>query len=82
MKKNNPHTPIMLREARGTEPRVFARYGFGKEKQEALSGRFLSPLHACCSRDRSGDVYRVTGGIGLSDKEIEEKVTRLVKENV
>lgn len=27
MKKNNPHTPIMLREAQGTEPRVFARYG-------------------------------------------------------
>lgn len=27
MKKNNPHTPIMLREAMGTEPRVFARYG-------------------------------------------------------
>lgn len=27
MKKNNPYTPIMLREAHGTEPRVFARYG-------------------------------------------------------
>lgn len=27
MKKNNPHTPIMLREALGFEPRVFARYG-------------------------------------------------------
>lgn len=27
MKKNNPYTPIMLREAMGTEPRVFARYG-------------------------------------------------------
>lgn len=27
MKKNNPHTPIMLREAQGTEPRVFARFG-------------------------------------------------------
>lgn len=27
MKKNNPHTPIMLREALGTEPRVFTRYG-------------------------------------------------------
>ena len=27
MKKNNPHIPIMLREALGTEPRVFARYG-------------------------------------------------------
>ncbi len=27
MKKHNPHTPIMMREAAGTEPRVFARYG-------------------------------------------------------
>ena len=27
MKKNNPHTPIMLREALNTEPTVFARYG-------------------------------------------------------
>ena len=27
MKKNNPYTPIMLREAMGIEPRVFARYG-------------------------------------------------------
>lgn len=29
MKKHNPHTPIMIREAAGTEPRVFARYGTG-----------------------------------------------------
>lgn len=29
MKKNNPHTPILLREALGTEPRVYARYGLG-----------------------------------------------------
>jgi hypothetical protein len=27
MKKNNPHTPIMLRDAAGTAPRVYARYG-------------------------------------------------------
>lgn len=53
MKKNNPHTPIMLREALGTEPRVFTRYDYGKEKQELLSG--------------------------LNDKEIEERVTGLVK---
>ena len=34
MKKNNPHTPIMLREALGYEPRVFARYG----KLEGIRG--------------------------------------------
>ena len=27
MKKNNPQTPIMLREAAGTLPKIFARYG-------------------------------------------------------
>ncbi|ELR10571.1 hypothetical protein VC83_00223 [Pseudogymnoascus destructans] len=53
MKKYNPSTPIMIREAAGTQPQVFARYDFGKEKSELLAG--------------------------LSDKEIEEKVTGLVK---
>ncbi|KAL2042729.1 hypothetical protein N7G274_004488 [Stereocaulon virgatum] len=38
MKKNNPHTPIMLREALDTQPRIFARYELGREKQESLSG--------------------------------------------
>ncbi|OJJ43022.1 hypothetical protein ASPZODRAFT_74972 [Penicilliopsis zonata CBS 506.65] len=56
MKKHNPYVPILMREAAATEPRVFARYGFGKEKQETLSG--------------------------LTDKEIEEKVTQLVKESL
>lgn len=27
MKKNNPNTPIMIREAAGTLPKIFARYG-------------------------------------------------------
>jgi NADH dehydrogenase (ubiquinone) 1 alpha subcomplex subunit 2 len=27
MKKNNPQTPILLREATGTLPKVYARYG-------------------------------------------------------
>ncbi|KAL4794381.1 thioredoxin-like protein [Aspergillus venezuelensis] len=53
MKKHNPHTPILIREASGTLPRVYARYGLGKEKMEGLSG--------------------------LSDAQIEEKVTQLVK---
>ncbi|CAG8979602.1 hypothetical protein HYALB_00012229 [Hymenoscyphus albidus] len=56
MKKNNPHTPIMLREAASTPARVFARYEFGQEKSESLAG--------------------------LTDKEIEEKVSGLVKNGV
>jgi len=53
MKHHNPNTPILIREATGVEPKVWVRYGFGKEKAESLSG--------------------------LSDKEIEDKVTSLVK---
>jgi len=39
MKKNNPATPIMLREAAGTLPKVYARYEYGVEKSESLQGR-------------------------------------------
>ncbi|KAL0260522.1 hypothetical protein SLS55_004211 [Diplodia seriata] len=38
MKKHNPHTPILIREAQNVEPKVFARYEFGKEKMLPLSG--------------------------------------------
>ncbi|KAM0615390.1 hypothetical protein ACHAPW_002576 [Verticillium nonalfalfae] len=53
MKKHNPQTPIMLREAAGTLPKVFARYEYGVEKSQSLEG--------------------------LSDKQIEETVTGLVR---
>jgi NADH dehydrogenase (ubiquinone) 1 alpha subcomplex subunit 2 len=69
MKKNNPNTPILIREATGTSPKVWARYGYGKEKSETLEGMIYTPalLQSCLHRT------------GLSDKEIEDKVTRLVK---
>ncbi|EFY89068.1 hypothetical protein J3459_011040 [Metarhizium acridum] len=53
MKKNNPQIPILIREAQGTLPKVYARYEFGHEKSQSLEG--------------------------LSDKQIEETVTGLVK---
>ncbi|OJK02106.1 hypothetical protein ASPACDRAFT_40925 [Aspergillus aculeatus ATCC 16872] len=53
MKKHNPSTPILIREAAGTVPRVYARYELGREKQEALTG--------------------------LTDQQVEEKITQLVK---
>ncbi|KAK6503608.1 hypothetical protein TWF481_008621 [Arthrobotrys musiformis] len=37
MKKSNPEIPILIREAQGVSPRVFARYELGKETQVALS---------------------------------------------
>ncbi|KAJ4147691.1 hypothetical protein LMH87_002199 [Akanthomyces muscarius] len=54
MKKNNPNVPIMMREAAGTVPKVFARYEFGVEKAQSLEG--------------------------LSDKQIEDTITGLVKQ--
>ncbi|OAQ67085.1 NADH:ubiquinone oxidoreductase [Pochonia chlamydosporia 170] len=53
MKKNNPQIPILIREAQGTLPKVYARYEFGNEKAQSLEG--------------------------LSDKQIEDTVTGLVK---
>jgi hypothetical protein len=44
MKHHNPHTPIMVREALNTQPRVFARYEFGREKVEELGGEFTTFL--------------------------------------
>ena len=38
MKQHNPHTPILIREAMNIQPRVFARYEFGKEKMADLQG--------------------------------------------
>jgi NADH dehydrogenase (ubiquinone) 1 alpha subcomplex subunit 2 len=39
MKKNNPSTPILLREAAGTLPKVYARYEFGRELSQSLEGK-------------------------------------------
>ncbi|KAF8241960.1 NADH dehydrogenase, alpha subcomplex, subunit 2 [Wilcoxina mikolae CBS 423.85] len=38
IKKHNPLIPILIREASGIHPKVFARYEFGKETQVPLSG--------------------------------------------
>jgi NADH dehydrogenase (ubiquinone) 1 alpha subcomplex subunit 2 len=82
MKKNNPNTPIMLREAAGTQPQVFARYG------QSLSLLCISAKHTGVRME-----FILTNGVefgkeksesllGLSDKEIEDKVTGLVKTGI
>ncbi|KAK0257686.1 hypothetical protein LTR29_011013 [Friedmanniomyces endolithicus] len=38
MKRFNPHTPIMIREALDIGPRVYARYEFGRETMADLRG--------------------------------------------
>lgn len=45
MKKSNPYTPILVREASGIEPRVYARYEFGREKVADLKGKIQSGKH-------------------------------------
>lgn len=41
MKHHNPYTPIMIREAQGIEPRVYARYEFGREQVADLKGKAM-----------------------------------------
>jgi len=40
MKAKNPHTPILIREALDIEPKVWARFEYGKEKMVPLKGLF------------------------------------------
>ncbi len=70
MKKHNPHTPILIREASGIEPTLYARYSAS-----------LPPTRT----QRPGLIWRVEFGKekkvtlkGLDDKSIEQKVTELV----
>ena len=48
----------------------------GKEKQQLLSGECVLQL---IYHDLEGRYKLTTSGLGLTDKEIEEKVTQLVK---
>ncbi|KAK9352734.1 thioredoxin-like protein [Lipomyces doorenjongii] len=36
MKKHNPYTPILIREAQGVSPQVIARFEYGKEVKLSL----------------------------------------------
>jgi len=40
MKAKNPQTPILIREALDVEPKVWARYEYGREKMIPLKGVF------------------------------------------
>ena len=90
MKKNNPHTPIMLREALGTEPRVFARYGKSILRESSGDMRLTfgaeygnekqESLNGRCIRMYLSGI-RLTDP-GLNDKEIEDTVTGLVKTRI
>lgn len=53
MKKHNPTIPIMLREAQGTLPKVYARFEFGNEKSQSLEGTHATP---------HGRLWKISGG--------------------
>ncbi|KAJ5612248.1 hypothetical protein N7510_005442 [Penicillium lagena] len=80
MKKHNPHTPIMMREAMDTEPRVFARYGMDKDPLKTDCQNRLKKEYGLTM-----DEYAEFGKekqealSGLSEQQIEERITNLVK---
>ena len=71
MKKNNPFTPILIREAQGVEPKVWARYGEFSPSLIVLATGLTKILEY--GREQMAPL------IGLDDKAIEGKVTELVK---
>lgn len=78
MKQHNPSTPIMLREAAGTLPKVYARYDFGQEKSHSLEGTNEYDMSTYEKEaTRLTEVYHT----GLSDKQIEDAVTGLVQQS-
>src|SRR5947209_1377636 len=86
MKKNNPNIPILIREATGIEPKVWARYGIKgnpPKRSKADSTKVTARSHqGLCQVRRFRDCYKgsSTDGspAGLSDKEIEDNVAKLV----
>lgn len=73
MKKNNPQIPIMLREASNTLPKVYARYGTSLPPLDQSLKEPLTRFVPDFGNEKSQSLE------GLSDKQIEETVTSLVK---
>lgn len=74
MKKYNPHTPIMIREASGTEPTVYARFGAPYTHREHIFG--ANVWHVDFGKEKKLPLK------GLDDKAIEQQVTELVQSKV
>ena len=75
MKKHNPHTPIMIREASGTEPTVYARFGT-HQSIERDDERKLT--YACVDFGKEKKLPLK----GLDDKAIEQQVSDLVSSKI
>ena len=80
MKKNNPQIPILIREAQGTLPKIYARYGtsgppetytgFSKSPRAGKPSYFSRAAPASCSWECGGD-----RSVKLQDRE-NGKLTR------
>ncbi|KAJ5166255.1 NADH-ubiquinone oxidoreductase 10.5 kDa subunit [Penicillium canariense] len=81
MKKHNPHTPILMREASGIEPRVFARYG--TKTPDTLREISISKINktnglAGLITELGKETQEALSGMSAS--QIEERITNLVKQ--
>jgi NADH dehydrogenase (ubiquinone) 1 alpha subcomplex subunit 2 len=74
MKKHNPHTPIMIREASGTQPTVYAR--FGTSHREDRLEAVLTYMITDFGKEKKLPLK------GLDDKAIEQQVTDLVQSKI
>lgn len=89
MKKHNPHIPILIREATGTEPKIWTRFGVlhwgsghngtDAAQDSARSGQNHYQVFPDARRTRTNIINVDLSHPGLSDKEVEERVTNLVK---
>jgi hypothetical protein len=88
MKKFNPHIPIMIREAMGVEPKVYARYGMSSVPY--IDDRVLISWNGRIweGKDGASKGYYLDATLSqvfaksftdLDDKMIEDKVSELVK---
>jgi NADH dehydrogenase (ubiquinone) 1 alpha subcomplex subunit 2 len=74
MKKHNPHTPIMIREASGIEPTVYAR--FGASVMPERRNRPLTNATVDFGKEKKLPLK------GLDDKAIEQQVSDLVQSTI
>lgn len=58
MKKYNPHTPIMIREALGVEPKVYARYGTWSINERV--GSRLTSAHVEFAKEKMAALNGIT----------------------
>uniref|UniRef100_A0A0U2V7N8 NADH dehydrogenase [ubiquinone] 1 alpha subcomplex subunit 2 n=1 Tax=Centropages tenuiremis TaxID=544689 RepID=A0A0U2V7N8_9MAXI len=45
LKQNNPKFPFLIRECSGIHPKLWARYGFGRETSVDLSGKSADDVY-------------------------------------